>query len=67
MALRLAEAARHEAVLSALVNQAYGLTPEDERLLWATAPPRMPVPPPAIPAASSRGIDSGLQPPVPVD
>ena len=47
MAARLAEAARREAELSALVNRAYGLTPEEEALLWATAPPRMPIPPPS--------------------
>ncbi len=29
--------------LAALVNSAYGLSPEDVKLLWATAPPRMPV------------------------
>ncbi len=49
MAARLAEAARHEIALSALVNRAYGLTPEEEALLWATAPPRMPIPPPDNP------------------
>jgi hypothetical protein len=43
---RLAEASRLENELSRLVNQAYGLTPEDERLMWATAPPRMPIAPP---------------------
>lgn len=47
MAARLAEVARHEAELSALVNRAYGLTPEEEALIWATAPPRMPTPPPS--------------------
>jgi hypothetical protein len=31
-----------ERSLSHLVNQAYGLTPADEKLLWETAPPRMP-------------------------
>ncbi len=30
--------------LSDLVNAAYGLTPEDVALMWATAPPRMPFP-----------------------
>lgn len=49
MAAKLAEAARHEAALSAIVNRAYGLTPEDEALLWATAPPRMPIPSPHAP------------------
>jgi hypothetical protein len=47
VAARLAEASRLENELSTLVNQAYGLTPEDERLMWATAPPRMPIPPPS--------------------
>jgi len=28
------------------VNQAYGLTPEEVSLMWATAPPRMPIPAP---------------------
>ena len=37
-----AEAARLERRLSDLVNQAYGLTPEEIDLLWKTAPPRMP-------------------------
>ena len=31
--------------LSDLVNEAYGLTPDDVRLMWATAPPRMPLTP----------------------
>lgn len=31
-----------EAEISDLVNQAYGLTPEEVDLLWRTAPPRMP-------------------------
>lgn len=54
MARRLAEAAKREAVLSDLVNRAYGLTPEEEALLWATAPPRMPIAPPqtSVPAAA---------------
>jgi len=39
---RDAEAARHEARLSDLVNLAYGLTPEEIDLMWKTAPPRMP-------------------------
>lgn len=29
--------------ISDLVNQAYGLTPEDIDLMWRTAPPRMPI------------------------
>lgn len=31
-----------ERALSHIVNRAYGLTPDDENLLWETAPPRMP-------------------------
>jgi hypothetical protein len=42
-----AEALGLERRVSDLVNAAYGLTPEDVRLLWATAPPRMPIPAPA--------------------
>jgi hypothetical protein len=39
----LREAERLEQRLSDLVNEAYGLTPDDVRLMWATAPPRMPL------------------------
>ena len=46
MAARLAEAARLERRLSNLVNRAHGMTAEDEALMWSTAPPRMPTPPP---------------------
>jgi hypothetical protein len=35
-----------ERELSDLVNAAYGLTSEDVALMWATAPPRMPIPAP---------------------
>ena len=28
--------------MSDLVNEAYGLTPEEIQLMWETAPPRMP-------------------------
>ena len=38
-----AEAAVLERQLSDMVNAAYGLTPEDVRLIWETAPPRMPL------------------------
>jgi hypothetical protein len=31
-----------ERTLSDLINQAYGLTPEEVQLMWDTAPPRMP-------------------------
>ena len=37
---RQAEALGLERRLADLVNQAYGLTPEDVELLWRTAPPR---------------------------
>lgn len=43
-----AEALQLERTLSDLVNQAYGLTPEEIALMWQTAPPRMPIPPPAL-------------------
>lgn len=46
VARRLAEAAALERRLDAMVNAAYGLTAEDVALLWRTAPPRMPIPPP---------------------
>ena len=35
-----------ERTLSDLVNQAYVLTPAEIALMWQTAPPRMPIPPP---------------------
>jgi len=37
-----AEALQLERQLSDLVNEAYGLTPDEVALLWETAPPRMP-------------------------
>jgi len=42
-----AEALKLELTLSDLVNQAYGLIPAEINLMWQTAPPRMPIPPPA--------------------
>jgi hypothetical protein len=42
-----AEAERLERRLADLVNEAYGLTPDEVALMWRTAPPRMPVGPPA--------------------
>ena len=42
-----AEASALERRLSDLVNAAYGLTADDVRLMWDTAPPRMPLTPPA--------------------
>ena len=53
MARNLADAMRYEQHLSILVNQAYGLTLEDVALMWRTAPPRMPIPPPS---AATREI-----------
>ncbi len=37
------EARELEQRVSDLVNEAYGLTPEEVRLMWETAPPRMPI------------------------
>jgi type I restriction-modification system DNA methylase subunit len=37
-----AETLQLERTLSDLINQAYGLTPEEVQLMWDTAPPRMP-------------------------
>ena len=42
------EALKLESNLSDLVNQAYGLTREEIALMWRTAPPRMPIPPPPV-------------------
>ena len=44
-----AEGRRLEEQISDLVNAAYGLTPDDVRLLWQTAPPRMPLAAPLLP------------------
>ena len=41
-----AETLKLERTLSDLVNQAYALTPAEIALMWQTAPPRMPIPPP---------------------
>ncbi len=41
--IQAAEAQRLERKLSDLVNEAYGLTPEEVALMWQTAPPRMPL------------------------
>lgn len=46
------EALTLETELSTLVNEAYGLTPEEVALLWQTAPPRMPI---SAPACSEAG------------
>ncbi len=49
MPLAETEAMALENQLSDLVNAAYGLTPEEVKLMWDTAPPRMPIPrPPGV-------------------
>jgi hypothetical protein len=42
---KAAEALQLERQLSDLVNEAYGLTPDEVALMWQTAPPRMPFSP----------------------
>jgi len=42
----LNEAMGLERKISDLVNQAYGLTPDEVELMWKTAPPRRPIPNP---------------------
>lgn len=44
---RAVEAQALELRLGTLVEAAYGLTPDEVRLLWDTAPPRMPTPRPS--------------------
>jgi hypothetical protein len=43
-----AETLNLEHTHSDLVNQACGLPPAEIELMWKTAPPRMPMPPPAF-------------------
>jgi hypothetical protein len=43
------EAQELERAVSDLVNEAYGLTPHEDRLMWDTAPPRMPIAAPSTP------------------
>lgn len=45
--IQAAEALKLERQISDLVNEAYGLTPDEVALMWKTAPPRMPTPKPA--------------------
>lgn len=47
--VQAAEALQLERQLSDLVNEAYGLTPDEVALLWQTAPPRMPFQPVELP------------------
>ncbi len=44
--IQAAEALNLERQVSDLVNEAYGLTPDEVALMWKTAPPRMPLPKP---------------------
>ena len=48
--LTQAEIFKLERELSKLVNNAYGLTPEETKLMWRTAPPRMPFAPTGLPS-----------------
>jgi hypothetical protein len=52
VATRLNEAAALERELSAVVNAAYGITPEEAALIWRTAPPRMPITAPKLLSAT---------------
>ncbi len=52
----VAEARALERQLDGLVNEAYGLTPDEVNLLWDTAPPRMPIPDPRV--ADGTSVDS---------
>jgi len=45
-----------ECSVADMVNEAYGLTPEEVDLMWRTAPPRMPFTPAGLPSAG-EGID----------
>ncbi|MBL8866454.1 MAG: hypothetical protein JNK93_12920 [Planctomycetia bacterium] len=44
--VNLRESDRLERRVSDLVNEAFGLTPDEIALMWQTAPPRMPIAPP---------------------
>ncbi|MBL8564325.1 MAG: Eco57I restriction-modification methylase domain-containing protein [Hyphomicrobiaceae bacterium] len=46
-----------ERKLSDLVNEAYGLTPEEVQLMWRTAPPRMPFTPAGLVADAAPDSD----------
>jgi hypothetical protein len=48
-----AEISALEGRLSNLVNEAYGLAPDEVDLMWRTAPPRMPFTPAGIKSAAS--------------
>jgi hypothetical protein len=59
IAARLATAAARERALSRLVNEAFGLTPEEVALMWETAPPRMPIPPEGGAGTAREGAAAG--------
>jgi hypothetical protein len=46
-----------ESKLSDLVNEAYGLTPEEVQLMWRTAPPRMPFTPRGLAEINEAIVD----------
>jgi hypothetical protein len=52
-----AESLALERQVSDLVNEAYGLTPEEVALMWETAPPRMPLAAPAEIALLQREVE----------
>jgi hypothetical protein len=54
-----AETLTLERTLSDLVNQAYALTPAEIDLMWQTAPPRMPIPPPGRTRVAGLSTTSG--------
>jgi hypothetical protein len=58
VATRLNEAAALERELSAVVNAAYGVTLDEEALIWRTASPRMPI---AAPKLLSATVDAPPQ------
>jgi diketogulonate reductase-like aldo/keto reductase len=57
-----AEALNLENEVSNLVNEAYGLTPEEVALMWQTAPPRMPIPGPATHQREPIGLEASSPP-----
>ena len=61
-----AEARGLERRVSDLVNDAYGLTPADVRLMWETAPPRMPIGPPSATTPTDPAAAPAPPPPGPI-
>ena len=56
-----AEILRLEYQLSNIVNESYGLSPEEIRLMWETAPPRMPFMPPGFVPADNSGTSIEIE------